>query len=799
MLVPVKWLKDYVDYDMKTEELALAMTMSGTNVESIKTLGENIQGVVVGKIESIKPHPNADKLRVCFVDVGGENALQIITGAENVKEGDKVPTALEGSQLPIGIKIKTTKFRGLESQGMMCSAQELKLETKNLPDEQKNGILILPENAPIGEDVKKILGLDDEIIEFEITTNRPDCLSIVGIAREAAVTVGGRFKFPEIVVPEGQGNISNETRVDVEDPDLCPRYTARLIKNVRIKPSPIWMQQRLRAAGIRPINNIVDITNYVMLELGQPLHAFDFECLNDKRIIVRRAKKGEKLVTLDGIERELDESVLVIADSNKPVGIAGVMGGENSEITEKTQTVLLESANFNSTSIRRTAKKLGLRTEASSRFEKGIDPNIAEIASNRFVQLVEQLDAGDVVNGIIDIYPKPLKPWRIKMRPGRINKILGTNLTSEQMEKILNSLGLKVVEKSSEHLFVEVPTFRKDITREEDLSEEIGRIYGFDNIPPTLPKGSTTFGTQPSHMVKADKTKDILNACGISEIITFSFISPQSFDKINLPKESPLRKVIKLMNPLGEDTSVMRTTLIPNMLSVISYNLSNRQENIALFELGRVYRPKSLPLKELPDEYNLLTIGMSDDKIDFYDLKGVVETLFENLGVTPVEFNPYKHPTFHPGRTAEVLINGKRAGVLGEIHPDVNDAYDIKKRVYLCELEFDLIAEQSELSYKFEPIPRYPAVERDLAIVVNDSVLAKDIENTIIEAGGSLIKEIDLFDIYKGKQIPEGKKSMAYSLMFRANDRTLTDEEVNNIYNKIVDSLKNKFNAKLRD
>jgi phenylalanyl-tRNA synthetase beta chain len=796
MLVPLKWLKQYVDINVSPEEFAKAMTMTGSNVESINLLGKDIQGVVVGLIESVEPHPNADKLVVCSVDIGNKK-VSIVTGATNIKQNDKVPIAVDGAVLPGGTVITVTDFRGIVSQGMMCSAQELGIDPKGLPEDQRNGILILHKDAEAGSDVKRVLGLDDVVVEFEITPNRPDCLSITGIAREAAVTFNTDFKMPNISVEKGKGDLNDYTSVKILDTDLCLRYTARIVDNVKIKPSPIWMQQRLSAAGVRPINNIVDITNYVMLELGQPLHAFDFDSLKDHKIIVRRAKDGEIIKTLDGIERKLDSDVLVIADTEKAIGLAGIMGGENTEITNETRRVLVESANFNRANIRKSSRRLGLRTEASSRYEKGLDPKLAKLASDRFIQLVTMLDAGEVIEGIIDEYPNPLKPRVIQINPQKINGLLGSSIPTAEMIRILEALEIKVSKAEGDTLNVIPPTFRDDISREADLVEEIGRIYGYNQIESTIPK-SNVRGQLNREQVITDKAKSILNACGYSEILTFSFVSPKVFDHIRIPNDDPLRRVVTLMNPLGEEQSIMRTTLIPNMLDIIASNLNYKETEIRLFELGTVYRPDKLPLEQLPLEPRLLTMGACEPDMDFYRFKGALETLFKSLRVREVTFRPVNHPTFHPGRAANIYISGKQVGIIGEIHPNVTKNYGVVNRIYITECEFSPIINNSNRELRFTPLPKYPGVIRDIALIVSDSVLADNIKSEIFEAGGPLLREVLLFDVYKGSQIPDDMKSIDYSLVYRSDERTLTDEEVDLVQNGILTHLKNKFNARLR-
>ncbi|QEK12495.1 phenylalanine--tRNA ligase subunit beta [Crassaminicella thermophila] len=798
MFVPVEWLKQYVDIEnIDIDKLSDELVMSGSKVEAVENLGEKINKIVVGKILEIQKHPDAEKLVVTQVDIGDE-VLQIVTGAKNVKEGQYIPVILNGGRLPDGTKIKKGKLRGVVSNGMMCSGEELGIADKVLPmHQEKDGIYILDEAYPLGTDIKDILGLNDYIIEFEITPNRPDCLSILGMARETAATFNIPLKNLEINIKEEVDNIKDYASVEVLDSDLCNRYVARVIKDVEIKPSPQWLQNRLMKAGMRPINNIVDITNYVMLELGQPLHAFDLEKLEENKIIVKRAENGETFTTLDEVERKLDEDTLIIADGKKSVALAGVMGGLNSEVSESTKTILIESANFSSHSVRTTSKKLGLRTEASARFEKGIDPNIAIIAANRVCQLVEELGIGKVVAGVIDIYPNRAEEKVVEVRPKRINDLLGTNLTNEEMIDILERLEMKVTIKEDKFL-VTVPTFRLDIAQEIDFVEEIARIYGFNNLGMTIPKGNSQ-GAKTNGQIIEELAKNTLNAVGLNEILTYSFVSPRTFDLLCIPEESFMRRVVKVINPLGEETSIMRTTLMGNMLEVLARNYNRNVEYAKAFELGNVFIPKSIPVNSLPIEKKVLTIGMYGKEIDFYSLKGVVERLFERLGITDYEYIPEKnHPSFHPGRCANIVYGNHTLGVIGEIHPDVMENYNIDTRVYVGEIDFNIIYQITRLDRVYKELPKYPAMTRDMALVVKEDIYVKQIEDIVKENGREILESIKLFDVYKGKQIQEGYKSVAYSLTYRAKDRTLTDEEVTKVHEKIVKELEEKLGATLR-
>ncbi|AEE90865.1 Phenylalanine--tRNA ligase beta subunit [Tepidanaerobacter acetatoxydans Re1] len=798
MLVPISWLKDFVDINEKPEELSKRLTMSGSNVEGIEYWGTDIKNIVIGEIQTVQKHPDADKLVIVYVNTG-EETIQIVTGATNIKAGDKVPVALHGSTITGGKKIRTSKLRGIESAGMLCSAEELGLDDHGLPKEMQNGILILPEDAPVGKDIKDYLNLEDVVIDFEITPNRPDCLSIVGVARETAATFKSNFRIPEInLKEEAEDCVKDNVNINIEAEDLCNRYVARLVKDIVIEPSPLWMQRRLQTCGVRSINNIVDITNYVMLEMGQPLHAFDYDKVEGHSIIVRRGKTSEKIETLDGNIREINESMLLITDGKKPLGIAGVMGGADSEITSSTKCVLIESANFFGPNIRRTSKQLGLRSESSMRFEKGIDPNICLQAADRACELIEQLGAGKVLKGYIDVFPGKTAPKEIPFNPDKINSVLGTDIPTNEMVDILNRLEI-TVNSTADGMKVIVPTFRSDLVEEADIIEEIGRMYGYDRLPITLPTGNVTHGKLSDHQKYINEIKDVLVYNGYSEIYTYSFISPKVFDNINAPQNSSLRQAITLLNPLGEEHSIMRTTLMPNILDVISFNLNHKVDELRFFEIGAAYLPKELPLKELPYENKRIAIGLCDDSMDFYDLKRVIETLFKKLRIKNYNFLQEQHFAFHTSRCAKIVLGNDVIGFAGEINPDVLENYEISKRVYIAELDLDIILSNASGKVGFEPLPKFPTSDRDLAIVVNEKVLVGDVINTIKESAGNLLERVELFDIYQGGQIAKGYKSIAFSLVFRAEDRTLTDTEVNEIIEKITKHLQDKFNATLRE
>lgn len=799
MLVAMSWLKDYVDIDVDDFEFAKAMTMSGSKVESIRQSGREIVNVVTGRAVTIEAHPNADKLRVCMVDVGDKDNIQIVTGASNVQEGDCVPIALDGAKLPGGIKIKTGKLRGVLSHGMMCSINELALDTAMFPDANSEGIFILPKDTPVGIDIREVLGINDTVVEFEITPNRPDCLSIIGIAREAGATFKKPVKYPEIELVEDESKgVDDYISVEIKDPDLCKRYAARVIEDVRIEPSPEWMQRRLRASGIRPINNIVDVTNFVMLEFGQPMHAFDLEEISGGQIVVRRASKDETIVTLDDKERKLDTDMLVIADKDKALAVAGVFGGKHSGIKEESKTILLESANFDGVSIRKTSDKLVLRTEASSRYEKGLDVNVVSLALDRCAQLISKIGAGKPIKGVVDCYPKKAKQKIIDFDVKKINKLLGTDINEDDAINILERIELKVDINSKK---VIVPTFRDDIEGTADLAEELARFYGYNNITPTLLEGcSTTIGVRTYEQEIEDIIIDTMTACGLCETYSFSFTTPRVFDKIRLPEQSSQRNAIVISNPLGEEQSIMRTTIIPDILTTLSNNFNRRVREAGVFELSNVYLAHKLPPEELPKEKKLLTIGMYGN-VDFYNIKGIIEALLIRLGINENNYEFTKKDdnlTFHSGRTAGIVIEGTEAGIVGEIHPEVTKNFEIEERVYVAVIDVELLIANSNISYKYIPLTKFPPVDRDIAIVVSDDVTAKTLEDLIRNCSEGLLEEVVLFDIYKGKQVADGYKSMAYSLRFRSFDRTLTDEEVNLIMNNIIEQLKDKVGAVLR-
>lgn len=796
MLVPIKWLNDYVDIDVGIKEYADAMTMSGSNVDTIIEAGKDIDKVVVGKIIKIQNHPDADKLIITQVDIGGE-IIQIVTGADNVREGDFIPVALHGSTLPDGTRIKKGKLRGVESNGMLCSPDELELTAEQLPEgtDMTGGIYILDKEYPLGIDIKKVLGMDDKIVEFEITNNRPDCLSMLGIARETAATLGKKLKYPKVSLPTDSKDVEKYVSIEVKNPDLCPRFAIRVIKNITIKSSPSWMQERLIKAGVRPINNIVDITNYVMLELGQPMHAYDLDKLKGKKIIVRNAAKEEMLTTLDEKNRNLNESVLVIADGERSIGIAGIMGGYDSEIEDYTKEIALECANFNPVSVRMSSKRLGLRTEASSRFEKGLDLELIPIAINRACYLIEQLGAGEVVDGIIDIYPKIKEKRIINFRTDRVKWLLGIDISVDMIKRMLRSLEFEV--DGEEVLKITVPTFRDDIETEADVNEEIARLYGYDNIPSKLMDTTFTQGVISERQKIKNIAKDNLTAQGLYEVLTYSFVSPGVFDKINLAKGDHKRKAITLINPLGEEQSIMRTTIIPNMLELIGRNYNRKIEEGSFFEISKVYIAQSLPLTGLPDEKDTLTIGMYGN-YDFYDLKGIIENLLSCLNIQHYKILPSKHDTLHPGKTAALWINNIEIGFFGEVHPFVLNNYDIPAKTYIAELDFEKIFAKVNLNRIFVPLPRFPSIERDIAIVIANEVSSGQIEDIIKNKGGKLIERIELFDVYKGSQIEEGYKSLAFRLVYRSNEKTLTEDDITKVHNRIINSLTNQVGAILR-
>ncbi len=797
MNTSLSWIKAYVPgLDVTAQEYADAMTLSGTKVEGYERLDADLDKIVVGQIERIEKHPDADKLIVCQVNVGTET-VQIVTGAPNVKEGDKVPVVLDGgrvaggheagSRVAGGVKIKKGKLRGVESFGMMCSIEELGSNRDMYPESPEYGIYIFDEDAEVGSSAVAALGLDDVVFEYEITSNRVDCFSVTGIAREAAATFRKEFHPPVVSATGNDENVNDYIKVTVKDTELCPRYCARVVKNIKIGPSPKWMQRRLASVGIRPINNLVDITNYVMEEYGQPMHAYDLDTIAGREIIVRRAGEDETFVTLDGQERQMDDSVLMICDGEKSVGIAGIMGGENSMITDDVHTMLFEAACFDGTNIRKSSKKVGLRTDASGKFEKGLDPNNAEAAINRACQLVEEMGAGEVVGGMVDVYGKKKEPVRVPFDADEINALLGTDIPKEEMLSYFKMLDLDYDEAADE---VIAPTFRHDLFRLADLAEEVARFYGYDNIPTTLPKGEATTGKLSFKLRIEEIARDIAEFCGFSQGMTYSFESPKVFDKLMLAEDSPLRRAVEIMNPLGEDYSIMRTTSLNGMLTSLATNYNRRNKNVRLYELGNIYIPGELPLKELPEERMQFTLGMYGGG-DFYSMKGVIEEFFEKVGLHKKEvYDPTSEkPYLHPGRQANIVYDGAVVGYLGELHPDVADTYGIGGRTYVAVIDMPEIVLRASFDRKYTGIAKYPAVTRDISMVMPKEILAGQIEEVIEKNGGVHLESYRLFDLYEGAQIRQGHKSVAYSIVFRAKDKTLEDAEVTKTMEKILKAL----------
>ncbi|WP_320957151.1 phenylalanine--tRNA ligase subunit beta [Enterocloster asparagiformis] len=800
MNTALSWIKAYVpDLDVTAQEYTDAMTLTGTKVEGFERLDKNLEKIVVGQIRSIERHPDADKLIVCQVDIGAGEPVQIVTGAPNVKTGDKVPVVLDGGKVagghdggPLpedGIEIKKGKLRGIESNGMMCSIEELGSDRDMYPLAPESGIYILPEDTRVGADAVEVLGLRDVVFEYEITSNRVDCYSVVGIAREAAATFGKEF-HPPVVKPTGNNeDINDYLKVRVENPELCPRYCARMVKNIKLAPSPEWMQRRLAASGIRPINNIVDITNYVMEEYGQPMHAFDYDTLAGHEIVVKCAKDGDVFQTLDGQERKLDGTILMINDGEKEVGIAGIMGGENSKITDSVSTMVFESACFNGTNIRLSAKKVGLRTDASGKYEKGLDPNTAKEAVNRACQLIEELGAGEVIGGMIDIYSQKREENRVPFDPEKINRLLGTDIAEDTMISYFRKIDLGYDPCSKE---VIVPTWRQDLYRMADLAEEVARFYGYDKIPTTLPSGEATTGKLPYELRIQEVARETAEFCGFSQGMTYSFESPRVFDKLMIPADSRLRRTVEISNPLGEDFSVMRTTPLNGMLTSLSTNYNRRNKDVRLYEMANVYLPKAMPLTELPDERMQFTLGMYGEG-DFFTMKGVVEEFFDRVGMNKKpHYDPNgDHPYLHPGRKADIVYEGVTVGYLGELHPDVADNYKIGDRAYVAVIDMPSVIPFTTFDRKYTGIAKFPAVTRDISMVVPKNVLVGQIEDVIEQRGGKVLESYNLFDIYEGAQVLAGHKSVAYSITLRAKDHTLEEKEVTSVMNKILNGLSN--------
>ena len=797
MNTALSWIKAYVPELVCTDqEYCDAMTLSGTKVEGYERLDKNLDKIVVGQIQKIEKHPDADKLIVCQVNIGNEE-IQIVTGAPNVKEGDKVPVVLDGGRVagghdggPLpenGIVIKAGKLRGVPSNGMMCSIEELGSSKEMYPEAPENGIYIFGEDAQVGSDAVEALGLRDTVFEYEITSNRVDCYSVLGIAREAAATFRKPFVAPEVVVKENGERVEDYISVEVQDADLCPRYTARVCTNIKIGPSPKWMQRRLAASGIRPINNLVDITNYVMEEYGQPMHAFDLDTIAGHKIVVKRAKDGDEFQTLDGQVRKLDGDILMICDAEKEIGIAGIMGGENSKITDSVKTVLFEAATFNGTNIRKSARRIGLRTDASGKFEKGLDPHNAQAAINRACQLIQELGCGDVVGGIVDVCTPMKENTKIPFDAAAINKLLGTDISKEDMLAIFERIELKYDEAAQ---MLEIPSFRQDLLGQADIAEEVARFYGYDKIPVSLPNGEATTGRLPFKLRVEQKARDIAEYCGFSQGMCYSFESPKVFDKLLLPEDSEVRKAITIANPLGEDFSIMRTVSLNGMLTSLATNYNRRNKDVRLYELGNIYVPKALPLTELPDERMQFTLGMYGEG-DFYVLKGVVEEFFDCIGMKKkTVYDPNAGKVFlHPGRQANIVYEGTVIGYLGEVHPEVCDNYNIGTKAYIAVLDMPEVVPFATFDRKYEGIAKYPAVSRDISMVVPKAVLAGQIEAMIEQRGGKILESYQLFDIYEGAQIQEGFKSVAYSITFRAKDRTLEENDITAAMKKILNGL----------
>lgn len=796
MNTTLSWIKSFVPgLDCTAQEYTDAMTLTGTKVEGFERLDEDLDKIVVGQVKKIDKHPDADKLVICQVDIG-DRQIQIVTGAPNVYEGMKTPVCLDGgrvagghdgSRTPGGIKIKKGKLRGIESDGMMCSIEELGSSRDYYPDAPESGLYDMGEDAVVGSDAIEALGLHDVVFEYEITSNRVDCYSIIGIAREAAATFHKDFVLPDIKPTGNNENVNDMISVDVEDGDLCKRYCARMVKNIKLAPSPEWMQRRLAASGIRPINNIVDITNYVMEEYGQPMHAYDYDTIADHKIVVRRAKDKEVFCTLDGQDRTLDSSMLMICDGEKAIGLAGIMGGENSKITDDVKTMLFEAACFDGANIRISAKKAGLRTDASGKFEKGLDPYNAEAAINRACELIEELGAGEVVGGMVDVFPVKPEEKVLPFEPDKYNKLLGTDVSSDEMLKYFDKLEIEYNESDNT---LHIPSFRQDLLRTCDMAEEVARFYGYDKIPVTLPSGESTSGKLSFKLRVESVAREVAQFCGFSQSMNYSFESPKAFDKLLVPENSDLRQAIRILNPLGQDFSIMKTQALNGMLTSLATNYNRKNKNVRLYEIGNIYIPKALPLTELPDERTQFTLGMYGDG-DFFTMKGVVEEFFEKAGLDGrITYDPEDKKSFlHPGRQADIIYDGVKVGYLGEVHPQVCENYNIGDRVYYADIDMPYIVEHACFDKKYEGIAKFPTSTRDISLVVDKQVLIGTMENAIIKKGGKLLESCELFDIYEGEQVGEGKKSVAFSLVFRAKDRTLSDTEISEIMDKILAEL----------
>ncbi|KAB2951572.1 phenylalanine--tRNA ligase subunit beta [Heliorestis acidaminivorans] len=816
MHVSIEWLRAYVDAGLNAEQLADKLTRAGIAVENVIYRDQGLDKVVVGYLQEVEKHPDAERLFVCKVDTGTE-MYQIVTGADNVRAGQKVPVATPGAKLPNGLKIKKTKLRGIESIGMLCSAEELALDEKTISPEEREGILILSDDALIGQPIAQTLGLDAPILELELTPNRADCLAVINVAREVSAITAKPLTLPAITVEEkGQGSIEGQVQVAIEDPELCGRYAARLFTNLRLGPSPAWMQQRLQSAGMRPINNIVDITNYVMLEMGHPLHAFDYNRIAKGQIIVRRAHQGEKLITLDEQERQLNPENLVIADPEKAVALAGVMGGLETEVTDKTESILLEAAHFNPASIRRTARQVGLRSEASQRFEKGVNIATVALAMDRAAQLIEELNVADVVPGTVDVYLKPAEERVISFKVESINNLLGTQIAGTEMARFFNNLGFAVKWQTGQEELegqVTIPTYRQDMKDEHDLAEEVARLFGYDNIATTLPKGVTTTGQRTWPQTVKEKMVQTLVGSGFREVITFSFINPRHLQKLKMTAQPEEPAVIALQNPLSEEQGILRPTMMAGLLDVAVRNASRRINDLAIFELGSTFQPRQLPLQELPiEKAKLSALMMGQEGIhwsgkpqsyDFYYLKGIIEKLLGTLKIEKVQWEAWPEcPFLHPGRSARLYTeDGKERidiGYLGEVHPDVIEAYDLSGRPVVMELDVEALTALAQAKGYYKALPKYPSTDRDMALILPINVPASKVEAIIAQKGSKLVERWQLFDVYQGNQIPEGYRSLAYSLRYQRADRTLTDEEVNKTHDDIKSALTAELGAQFR-
>lgn len=804
----LKWMQDYVDVDMSRnpQKFADMLTISGIPVEHVEYWGSDIKNIVTGKIVKIDKHPNADKLVVCQIDTGSE-VLQIVTGAPNVREGQIVPVAVHGAHLPGGVKIKRSKLRGVESNGMLCSARELGFDDSVLLPEERNGIWILPENTPVGADAVDYLDLKDVVYEYELTPNRADCFSMVGLSREFAVLSNKKAVYPDITVDECEESISGKVQVSIDDEDLCSRYAARLLVNVKVGKSPLWMQQRLRKSGVRPINNVVDVTNYVMIELGIPLHAYDYDHVENHHLIARRAKEGELMKTLDGVDRKLNSNMLVIADTAKPCCIAGVMGGYNSEVTAETKTVILECASFKGSSIRHTGRALGLRSEASARFERGLDSDGCIYSLDRCAQLLQQMGACDVVQGVVDVYPRPQETVKIPFTAAKVNDFLGTAISEDQMIHILETLQF-VVEKDGEMLTAIVPSYRGDCKEMPDIAEEVARVFGYEHIPSTRPWSNITKGEEGFHHQISEKVSSVLCACGLHETVTFSFVHPDSLKKLLFPETSDVYQAVPILNPITEEFPWMRTTLIPSLMDVLVRNQAVKNDSVGIYEIAPVYKPKSLPITELPDEemyaagllYGKRLIGEwpnSEAAYDFYDVKGVVEAVFSSLGIK-ADLEVSDFAPLHPGKAAQYVKDGKVLCRFGELHPKVIDNYDIAGPVYIFEMSLRAMLPYVNLIPDYHKAAKFPASRRDLAFLAPIGTSNADIVAVIKKHGGDYLEAVHLFDLYTGKQVPKGYKSLAYSLLFRSEKGTLTDDDIQGPVDAIIADLKDTLGCELR-